>query len=126
MSGVSADTFEALDGFSHVEQSIGKILTTEIGERVHREFFGNPGLRLLGENITEATILRFYAIAWALIELYEPRFRITRFNPDDASRFGTLELSFEGQFRRFAHLDFEQARAFVSLEDGAVRIVLAE
>lgn len=125
MAGVDASNFATLSDFAHVEQSIGKILTTHIGERVHREFFGNPGLRLLGENITQETILRFYSICWALIELYEPRFRITRFLVEDADRMGTLEIAFEGEFDPFGHLEFVQAQAFISLENGTVRIVTA-
>ena len=122
MAGFDGRTGEVLDGFAHVEQSIEKILTTAQGERVMREWFGNPGLRLLGENMTEATILVWFNTVWALIELYEPRFEIVQFKVDDLQRIGTGEFTFEGRYREYAHLDFVQAQAFVSIEGQAVRI----
>ena len=68
-----------IDGFEHVEQSIEVILTTRLEERVEREWFGNPGTRLLGENATAGTILRWFTIVYMLIELHEPRFKLVRF-----------------------------------------------
>ena len=75
---VNATTGAPLDGFEHVEQSLNKIFTTRQGERVMREWFGNPGLRLLGENATPLTVLLWFTILWTLIELFEPRYRVRR------------------------------------------------
>jgi uncharacterized protein len=122
MPGVNAETGEVLDGFAHVEQSLEKIFTTYQGERVMREWFGNPGLRLLGENTTQQNVLLWFNILWMLIELYEPRFRVTRFEFNDADRLGGIDATIHGLYRPYAHLDWQQARLFVSVQNGTVRL----
>lgn len=122
MSGIDARTGQRLSGFDHVLQSIEKILTTPVGSRVMRPWFGNPGLRLLGENMTAETILRWAAITWALIDLFEPRFKVTRFEAKDLTRGGIADMPMDGLYRPYGHLDFEQARAFVSFSNGSLLI----
>lgn len=122
MSGIDARTGRPLGGFDHVLQSIEKILTTPVGSRVMRPWFGNPGLRLLGENMTEETILRWAAITWALIDLFEPRFKVVKFGVNDLQRLGIADMPMDGLYRPYAHLDFEQARAFVSYSNGSLQI----
>lgn len=122
MAGVDARTGWPLEGFAHVEQSLSKILTTWQGERVMREWFGNPGLRLLGENATERTILLWFNITWMLVDLFEPRFRVTRFVVNDIDRLGFTDFTMAGEYRPYAHLDWAQAALFVSVEDGTVMV----
>lgn len=122
MAGFNADTLQLLDGFEHVQQSLEAILTTPQGSRVIREWVGNPGLRLLGENMTEDTILLWFTICYTLIEVYEPRFRIIQFQVDDLDRAGFAEFTMIGEYRPYAHLDWQQANVFVSVRDGAVTI----
>jgi phage baseplate assembly protein W len=126
MSGIDAETGRVLTGFDHVQQSLAKIITTPLGARVMREWFGNPGLRLLGENMTQSDILRFFATLWAVIELFEPRFKVRRFLVNTLSENGVADFTMDGDYRPYAHLDWEQAQAFVSLSDGVVRIESAE
>ncbi len=122
MSGINAETWQVLDGFDHVQQSLETIITTRQSERVMREWFGNPGLRLLGENATAETILLWFTITYALIELYEPRFRITRFLVNSVDRLGFTDFTMAGEYRPYAHLDWTQAAAYVSLKNGSVTI----
>lgn len=122
MAGINSDTGHVLDGFDHVQQSIEKILFTRQGERVMREWFGNPGLKLLGENATQRTILQWFNITWMLLELFEPRFRIKLFEVGDVNRLGYADFTMHGEYRPFAHLDFVQAKAYVSIEDQVVTI----
>lgn len=122
MAGISSDGFEYLEGVAHIEQSLGKIITTQPGERVHREWFGNPGIFLLGNNMTQENILRYFAITWVLIELFEPRYTIQRFGVDKLSRGGVADFQMAGQYRPYAHLDWEQASAFVSLGANSVTL----
>jgi len=122
MAGVDADTGLVLDGFPHVEQSLQKIISTGQGERVMREWFGNPGLRLLGENANERTILLWFNIVWMLIELFEPRFRITEFVVNDIDRLGFTDFTMNGQHLPFAHLDWEQAAMYVSVDGNVVTV----
>lgn len=125
MSGVDRDAGGVLDGFTHVQQSLEVIFTTRQGERVMREWFGNPGLKLLGENATPQTVLLWFTTLWVLVELFEPRFRITKFVVNDIERTGFADFTLEGEHRPYAHLDWTQASAYVSVVDGNVSIALA-
>lgn len=126
MAGIDAETGYVLDGFAHVQQSLQKIVTTLQGERVMREWFGNPGIRLLGENLVAPNILLFMNIIWMLVDLYEPRFKITQFVPTETTRGGELDFLMKGEYRPYAHLDWQQAALFISVRDGAVFLSVAE
>lgn len=122
MAGIDAVTGKTLDGFEHVQQSLEKILSTRPGARVMREWVGNPGLRLLGENATEDTVLLWFNTIYMLITLFEPRFRIIQFDVNDIDRLGFADFTMVGEFRPYAHLDWVQAKAFVSVGNGSVTI----
>ena len=122
MPGVDAQAGHLLDGFPHVQQSLEKIFTTYQGERVMREWFGNPGLRLLGENATPRTVLLWFNVLWMLTELFEPRFKIKQFVVNDISRIGFGDFTINGEHRPFAHLEWEQAAYYVSIDGGAVSL----
>ncbi|WP_395175515.1 GPW/gp25 family protein [Roseibium alexandrii] len=122
MAGVNAVTGKPLTGFEEVQQSIEKLVTTPQAVRIMREWVGNPGLKLLGENMTRRNILLWYNIIWLLIEVFEPRFRITRFEVTSAERSGELGVRMLGLYRPYAHLDWQQAALFISVEDGVVRL----
>lgn len=123
MAGVNNETGKPLDGFEHVQQSLGVLFSTPQGSRVMREWYGNPGLGLLGKrNVTERTLLLWSTILWMLCELFEPRFSITRIAPDSIDRLGWPGFTLEGEHRPYAHLDWEQAALFVSVEGDSVRV----
>ena len=122
MSGVNSISGEALGGFEHVQQSLGKIFTTYQGERVMREWFGNPGLKLLGENATEATILLWFTALFMLTELFEPRFRIIQFVVNDLDRQGWADFTINGEYRPYAHLDWTQAATYVSFNGTSITL----
>ncbi|WEJ60237.1 hypothetical protein [Devosia sp. FJ2-5-3] len=120
MAGIDARTGKVIDGLPHIEQSISKLVTTALGERIMREWVGNPGLRLIGQTAGASVILQWVTIVWALVELFEPRFRIRHFAPLDMSRDGVFDLEMVGEIRPYAHLDWQQARFFITIRDGAV------
>lgn len=122
MAGINATTGFVSDGFEHVEQSLEKIFTTFQGERVMREWFGNPGLRLLGENATERTILVWFNVLWMLVELFEPRFKVRQFVVNDVARLGFGDFTINGDHLPFGHLDWQQAAFFVSINGSAVTL----
>ncbi|ESW92660.1 GPW/gp25 family protein [Mesorhizobium sp. M0045] len=122
MAGIDATSGAVLDGFPHVEQSLGKIFTTFQGERAMREWFGNPGLRLLGENATSRTILLWFNVLWMLVELFEPRFKVVQFVVNDVNRLGYGDFTINGKHLPYGHLDWEQARLFVSIDGGTVTL----
>jgi phage baseplate assembly protein W len=122
MAGVDAVTGKPLDGFAHVLQSFEKILNTHQGSRIMREWLGNPGLKLLGENMSEETILLWFNTIYMLAELFEPRLKIVQFTVDDLDRLGFAEFGMDVEHRPYAHLDWQQARMFVSVADGRVSL----
>lgn len=122
MVGINADTGEVLGGFAHVEQSIDILITTMLSERVMREWVGNPGTKLLGETASEKLVIAWVTIIWALIELFEPRFKITRFQPNDITRPGSIDFTILGSYRPYAQLNWSQAELFVSITDGVVKV----
>jgi phage baseplate assembly protein W len=107
-TGIDRHTGRVLTGWPHVVQCLGVIWTTALGERVMREFFGNPGLRLLGENLTDATVLRFWQCLKVVTDRFEPRFTISRISlgPNSAETMRRGEMSFvvEGIYRPRGHL----------------------
>ncbi len=122
MAGVNDITGKPIDGFGEVQQALGKIFSTEQGARPMREWFGNPGLRLLGENQTAATVLLWFTILYMLSELFEPRFKITAFAVEDMSRIGFTDFTMIGKYRPYAHLNFVQASAYVSVNGSTVTL----
>jgi len=104
MPGIDRRTGRALGGWEHVVQSLQIIFTTRFHERVMRRFFGSLVLAMLGENITEPTVIRFFYAVAVAIELWEPRFRLVRITINDASREGELSFKVEGVYYPNAHL----------------------
>ena len=125
--GMDRETGRVITGFDHVLQSIGDIFSTELAERPLREWYGFPGLRLLGEPMNEANILRFFqdlVSALEVIELNglprEPRFKIIQIVPLAAERSGNLSCRLEGEYRPRGHLgDFTPATVKRILISGA-------
>jgi phage baseplate assembly protein W len=122
MAGVDQVTGGVLEGWDHVQQSLGVIFSTRQGDRVMREWFGNPGLKLLGKPQNEPTVLMWFNIMWMLTELFEPRFKIIQFEVNDLSQLGFGNFTLNGEYRPYAHLDWVQARAFVSVNGTTVTL----
>ncbi len=105
MSGIDAATLQPIDPWAHTQQSIDLILTTPLGPRVTRGYVGSLTSRLLGENLSPATIELFFHLACMAIALWEPRFRVTT---TDIARLedapdGDIDLIFAGDFMPRAH-----------------------
>lgn len=88
-----------ISGWPQVVQSIGQIFHTRFGERVMREWFGSMVPALLGENLNQQTIIKFFTAVGAAIEQWEPRFRTTRIVPLSVDRAGHFSVLIEGEFR---------------------------
>jgi uncharacterized protein len=108
MAGIDRRTGRVLDGFAHVVQSIDVIFTTRLGERVMRRWFGAIGTAILGRLLVPRTILIFTTALTVALDLWEPRFKITRViadgNTTDKLRLGQLSLIIEGEYRPRGHL----------------------
>lgn len=109
--GLDARTGRLLYGWAHAVQSIAKILTTEVGERLQRRGFGSELFSLIDRPQNEESIIDFYvATAMALEprmvegrEYGEPGFVLLR-STIDASRPGHLLLLLSGVFFEHGHL----------------------
>jgi phage baseplate assembly protein W len=103
-TGIDRETGKPLSDWDHTLQSILVILSTHFGERVMRRVFGSAVPRVLGKNLTPETMLKFYMAVAGAIELWEPRFRVRRFDypgatnsPEDL-RQGKIGVRMIGDF----------------------------
>lgn len=92
MQGVSQHTFQSLDGFDHVVQSIGKIVTTPIGSRVMRRDFGSRVPALIDAPLNEQTRLDFVVATAEALERWEPRVRLEHVSLVEADADGVAAL----------------------------------
>ncbi len=104
MAGVHAATGKVLSGWPHVLQSIGIILTTGLGARVMRRYFGSVAGQLLGASMNQVTILRFFQAVTIAIELWEPRYRISKITVLTLTRGGFGGFQIDGVYRPRGHL----------------------
>jgi phage baseplate assembly protein W len=106
MADIDRRTGAVIDDWRSVLQSLEILVSTRLGERVMREYVGslNPGL--LGRNFTTAPVLRFFYAMLLMIELWEPRFDVTRiaYESKGGEREGKGAFLISGQFMPKAHL----------------------
>lgn len=108
-SGMDRYTGKTSQDWPHVVQSLGVIFTTSFGERVLRRYFGSQVPRLLGENMTTETFIRWFsAIGVALLQ--EPRVALKQIKPISVSRDGRSGFQIDLEYRPRGHLgDFTPA-----------------
>lgn len=102
--GMNALTGAALDGWGHVEQSIGKILMTRVGARVMFRDFGSDVPKLIDANATLEVIMLFFVAAAEAIDKWEPRFRLTYVSLTEAGRDGRFKFMLDGVYFPRGHL----------------------
>jgi len=122
MAGMDRATGKRLEGWAHVQQSLGDILTTAIGERVERRRYGADVASLLDIPMTPDALLSvFVTVAKAITprringrEYGEPRFDLAAIRPRSAGPDGRLVLELVGLYYPRGHLGdvsvFEAAR----------------
>lgn len=104
-TGIDRNTGRLLSGWDHTVQSIIVILETKFGERVMRRNFGSAVPGVLGKNLVPSTLLKFYTAVAIALELWEPRFRVRKFeypqgeNGADQMRQGKLGIRMIGDYR---------------------------
>lgn len=113
-AGFDRRTGRPIAGWDHVLQSLGVIFTTHFGERFMRRHFGSFVPRVLGERLVPSTLLRFWTAIIVAIELWEPRYRVTKIMPaasPEQLRQGILRYRLEGIYYPRGHLgDFTPER----------------
>lgn len=109
--GLDARSGRLVHGWAHCVQSIGKILTTEIGERLQRRLFGSRLPRLIDRPQNEESIIDIYMATAEALEprvvegeqFGEPGFVLLR-SSLDAGTPGTVSLLLSGVFFARGHL----------------------
>lgn len=119
-TGFNRDAGSTLSGFTHVQQSIGVILTTPIGSRVMRREFGSELFDLIDRPMNDQVILAIYSACVMAIARWEPRYAITDLKLTDADASGSLTIELYGSFMPRGHLgDFtvetENARVIIPI-----------
>ena len=105
--GIDRNSGGTVIGWPHVLQSINDIFTTRFGERIIREWFGSAIPNLLGQQMTPREIVPYFAAMCTAIEMWEPRYRITKIDVLEVTRTGRLLLYIDGVYRpRAAFGDF--------------------
>lgn len=113
-TGVDRTTWRVLSGWPHVVQSLHVIFTTYFGQRVMRRWFGSFVPPILGQNMVPSTVLKFWTAVCVAIDLWEPRFKVTKITPfgsPEQMRLGSIGFRVEGVYRPRGHLgDFTPER----------------
>jgi phage baseplate assembly protein W len=118
-SGISAATMRPLSDWAHTQQSVRKILLTPIGSRVMRRDFGSRVFDYIDSKMYSRNVLGLYAAAAEAIEIWEPRYRMTRGSVTQATAGGVIQLDIFGTYYPRGHLgDYSIA------EDASVRVLV--
>ena len=125
--GFDRVTGETLYGWPAVAQDIREGLVTDFGVRIVREYFGSLVPRALGRNMTPDTILALTASIAAFLDVFEPRFKVTRAMPVNLTRLGALQIEIEGEYRPRALLGDDagtgRQKVIVQLANGEFEVV---
>ncbi|NTI86032.1 baseplate assembly protein [Agrobacterium rhizogenes] len=120
-TGVSATNGKPLTNWEHVEQSIGKILTTPKRSRVMRRNFGSDVPELIDGKMTRRNVLAVYAASATAILEWEPRYRMTAGRVTRADAGGSIMLEIFGTYYPRGH------RGDYSISESAsVRVIYGE
>ena len=98
MSGMNAQTGRRIDDIAHLEQSVGDILTTPTGSRVHRRTYGADIFPLLDQPDSPTNRLRVYAATADALARWEPRLAVSRVSMN-VNEEGQAEIDLEGEYR---------------------------
>jgi uncharacterized protein len=107
MSGINRFTGEPITGWEEVVQSVHTIFTTPLEMRIERRWVGSRVPFMLGKNLTKDTILNVFAAMAEGLDLFEPRFKLTKIDvADDVGglRKGQISFLLNGVYRPNAHL----------------------
>lgn len=99
---IDRETGGTVTGWAHVEQCLGDIFATGFGERVIREWYGSAVPKFFGENLTERTIVKFFAAMASAISQWEPRYSVKKITPQRVDRDGYFVATIDGEYRPLA------------------------
>ncbi len=123
MAGLSARTGQMIEGWAHVQQSIGTILATAIGGRVMRRDFGSDLSNLVGAPMNNPNIMALFACTAAALEARlvdgnwygEPRFQLSEIRIVSVGETGKIGMVCIGTYYPDgAEGDYSKAQAVVT------------
>ncbi len=97
-SGIDALTGSRISGVAHLAQSLDKIWSTRLGERVMRLDFGSDLRSLLAEDLTPAIALLIYNELVASAARFEPEYVVTQLQLVMLTEAGALGLRHAGLY----------------------------
>lgn len=97
MIGMDALTGKPLAGAAHLEQSIGKILSTPLGTRVGRRDFGSYLPELLDQPLNARTRVLIFAATADALRRHEPRIALSRVTLLTGEQPGSAVLTLQGR-----------------------------
>lgn len=103
MAGIDRNTGKMIDGWAHVQQSLGVLFTTSLNSRVMRRYVGTNVPRQVDSPMSPLTLMDCYAAAAASAK-FEPRFRITKMQVITAEASGQLSIAIQGVYYPRGHL----------------------
>lgn len=97
MIGLNQFTGLTLEGAPHLNQSIGRILSTPLGSRIARRDFGAELFELIDAPSNPATRVRLFAAVATALMRWEPRLKLNRVGMSiDPAVPGTIVIEIEG------------------------------
>lgn len=97
MIGLNHGTGRAIEGVPHLNQSIGRILSTPLGTRIARRDFGAELFDLNDAPSNAATRVRLFAAVATALMRWEPRLKLSRVGMSiDPAAPGTVVVEIEG------------------------------
>jgi uncharacterized protein len=95
MEGMNRGTGTALDGFSHLQQSVVDILTTPKGTRVMRREYGSDLPRLVDRPVNQSLLASIRAETVDALARWEPRLRCERVQLNQVGQgYVVMDLTF--------------------------------
>lgn len=134
MGGIDFWTGKGLSGWPHLLASLRVLFITTIGTRVMRRSHGSNIPRLLGEHLTEGTVLRFFTAIIVACELWEPRYAVRKVwiwredNSVETLRDGRLSgVAIDGEYRPRGHLgdptpETSERRIYIGMKQSGLEI----
>lgn len=117
MIGLNQSTGLTLEGAPHLNQSIGRILSTPLGSRISRRDFGAELFDLIDAPSNAATRVRLFAAVATALMRWEPRLKLTRVGlAIDPATPGTVVIEIEG----ITTISRERVNTTVPLTTGAL------
>ena len=98
MYGMDQETGKPINGISHLDQSIRKILTTRLGVSVMNRSFGSNLADLIDSPGNDFAKLEITAAVAGALTQWEPRFKLTSCKINTVKTTGQIILDLIGEY----------------------------